>query len=71
MNSIVIYGPPASGKTTHATQFLKHYGLKYIVEEAEYGFKPQPDTLYLSQRPIDEAPKTLRQIPIEVALRSL
>lgn len=71
MNSIIIYGPPASGKTTNAARLAEHYELKHIVEEAEYNFKLQPDTLYLSQRPIEDAPKSLRQIPIDVALRSL
>ncbi|KTW02811.1 hypothetical protein [Sphingomonas sanguinis] len=35
--AVIIYGPPATGKTFHADRFAKHYGCTNIVDGSEIG----------------------------------
>lgn len=36
MSIVIIYGPPASGKTTNGKKFMKHYGCSRVIEWDEW-----------------------------------
>lgn len=52
---IVIYGPPACGKTTHAAALACHYGKTRIVDDWQPGGPLSSDTLALTNIPHQRA----------------
>jgi len=52
---IVVYGPPGSGKTVHATAIAKFYGKSRVVDDWVPGGPVPRDTLALTDQPYDGA----------------
>ena len=48
MTPVIIYGPPASGKTRNAEAFRDYFGLSFIVDEWPATYPPVQNTLYLT-----------------------
>lgn len=68
--SILIYGPPGSGKTLNAEALRKHFDLDAVLDEWHPGQPwPMTNTLVLSHCPPPEHMR--RVIPIKTALAML
>lgn len=70
--SVVVYGPPGSGKTRNKEELRRHFKMKHIVDEAEWEGDDflHSNTLYLAQRPPAHQSGVMI-VPIEIALRQL
>jgi hypothetical protein len=51
-SGVVIYGPPASGKTQHAAVLAQHYGKTRIVDDWAPGGPLRADTIALTNVPV-------------------
>jgi hypothetical protein len=64
---VVIYGPPATGKTMHGAEFLKHYGCLRVVEEDRTlmrGFVPLHGDLILTTETARQVARKYRDVTI-------
>lgn len=59
MIPVIIYGPPASGKTRHAEALRDYFGLSFIVDEWPATYPPVQNTLYLTTVDVPPLAKTL------------
>ena len=59
MTPVIIYGPPASGKTRNAEAFRDYFGLANIFEEWRPETVMRKDTLYLTTFDVPSFSKTL------------
>lgn len=46
---VIVYGPPASGKTRHATQLLREYGCRRVIDDWDGQARLQGGDLALTQ----------------------
>lgn len=68
---VIIHGPQASGKTTHARQLMRHYGCVRVIDDWDGKRKLRPKTLALTTESPPFATKGAIVISIERALREL
>ena len=65
--SLLVYGPPNSGKTKNAKKIAKHFGFEIIIDEFDGGKIRPFGVLYLSQSENFDIPKQ----PIENILKAI
>jgi hypothetical protein len=46
MKTVILYGPPASGKTRNADKIAEHFGCHRIVDNFNYPYLPVKDYIY-------------------------
>lgn len=68
---VIIHGPQASGKTTHARRFMQHYGCSRVVDDWDGRSALQPGTLALTNECPPFNLSGAQVIDIKRALREL
>jgi hypothetical protein len=68
MNTVIIYGPPRSGKTFNSEQLRHDYGCSSVVDGWQQGDPITPGALHLTNAPPRVDNPRVRVVKIKAAL---